>query len=123
MNSSSPKLSDALAGKRVLLPIDRKSEEMAESLERHGAAVTIAAPMRITAVTDDPTLHEQCQQLASEAIDYTVVTTGAGFRALMSLADQKNTALSGVRTCSLNSTVPPLLPVAPSLRAPCSKLA
>lgn len=72
----------------MLLPIDRKAQEMAESLERHGAAVTIAAPMRITAVTDDPILHKQCHQLASEAIDYTVVTTGAGFRALMALADQ-----------------------------------
>jgi len=89
VNSSSSQLSDTLAGKRVLLPIDRKSAEMAESLERHGATVTIAAPMRITAVTDDPTLHNLCQQLASEAIDYTVVTTGAGFRALMALVDQQ----------------------------------
>lgn len=89
MNPQPDLLSTALLGTRVLLPIDRKSEAMADSLSRHGAEVTIAPPLRITAATDDPSLHAACRKLATETIDFTVVTTGVGFRALTELARQE----------------------------------
>lgn len=81
-------LSTQLAGMRMLLPVNRKSDELANALERHGAEVSIAPPLRIIPTLEDPVLLEQCEHLATQRPDYVVVTTSAGFRGLMSLLDK-----------------------------------
>ena len=81
-------LSTQLAGMHILLPVNRKSDELANALERHGAEVSIAPPLRIISTLEDPVLLKQCEHLATQRPDYVVVTTAVGFRGLMSLLDE-----------------------------------
>lgn len=89
MNSAddAPALSDALAGKRVVLCVDRKSEELAAALARHGAAVEIAPALRTIPHADDAALLARTRDLIEHQPQMLVITTGVGVRGWFEAAD------------------------------------
>ncbi|MFJ6043071.1 uroporphyrinogen-III synthase [Brachybacterium paraconglomeratum] len=80
-------LSDALAGRTVITAVDRRSEELAAALERHGARVVPAAAMSTIPHVDDDTLLERTRSLVAAPPDATVVLTGVGMRGWLEAAD------------------------------------
>ncbi|HJF49946.1 MAG TPA: uroporphyrinogen-III synthase [Brachybacterium paraconglomeratum] len=80
-------LSDALAGRTVITAVDRRSEELAAALERHGARVVPAAAMSTIPHVDDDTLLERTRALVAAPPDATVVLTGVGMRGWLEAAD------------------------------------
>ena len=80
-------LSDALAGRTVITAVDRRSEELAAALERHGARVVPAAAMSTIPHVDDDTLLERTRALVAAPPDATVVLTGVGMRGWLAAAD------------------------------------
>lgn len=80
-------LSDALAGRTVITAVDRRSEELAAALERHGARVVPAAAMSTIPHVDDETLLERTRALVAAPPDATVVLTGVGMRGWLEAAD------------------------------------
>lgn len=81
-------MSEALQGCSILLPVDRRSNEFATALQRHGAETTVAPPLTITSHFDDAELLEKSSQFLDSPPDVLVVTTGAGFRGWMDAAEQ-----------------------------------
>ena len=98
-----PRLSDALLGRHIVIAVDRRSEELTAALERHGATVTRAPALTNIPHIDDATLWERTRALIAEPPEIVVVTTGIGFRGWFEaatdagLADQLRSALEGAR--------------------------
>lgn len=85
---AAPRLSAALAGCTILLPVDRRSGELAAALERHGAAVRLAPALTIIPHIDDEELIARSRTLIAEPPDIVVVTTGVGFRGWIEAVDE-----------------------------------
>lgn len=81
-------ISTVLQGCTVLLPVDRRSGELAAALERHGARVRVAPALTIMPHVDDDELIAQTQRLVDDPPDVVVATTGVGFRGWMETADE-----------------------------------
>lgn len=72
-------LSQALDGRCLWVTAQRRSDELAEGLRRHGAEV-IVAPVLGVEQTRDSELLRRTRQVIDQGADTVVVTTGAGFR-------------------------------------------
>lgn len=83
-----PALSAALAGCTIVIAVDRRSGELAASLERHGAVVKHAPALTIVPHIDDESLIAATRQLIASPPDVVVATTGVGFRGWMEAADE-----------------------------------
>lgn len=97
----SPRLSDALEGRRILLAVDRRTGELSAALERHGAQVSVAAALTNIPHVDDEALLERTRELIASPPDMVVITTGIGMRGWFEaataagIADELRTALAG----------------------------
>lgn len=96
-------LSDALAGRRIIIAAERKAEEMTTALTRHGASVEQAAPLSVVPHADDAELVERTRELIAAPPAVVAVTTGVGFRGWNAAADaagigdELRTALAGAQ--------------------------
>lgn len=73
-------LSDALAGRRIVLALDRRAEELAIALARHGARIQHAPAMSMIPHVDDQQLLARTRDLISHPPDQLIATTGVGVR-------------------------------------------
>jgi uroporphyrinogen-III synthase len=85
---SRPALSAALAGCTIVIAVDRRSGELAASLERHGATVRCAPALTIVPHIDDEALIDSTRDLIAHPPDVVVATTGVGFRGWMEAAEE-----------------------------------
>lgn len=79
MDESRTGLNDQLSGCRVVLTAQRKAEQFATALERHGATIVHAPTLSVIPNIDDPELVARTRALIDEQPDIVVVTTGVGF--------------------------------------------
>lgn len=96
-------LTPVLAGTRILVTAQRRSEELAGALQRRGAGVTVAPTLGVEAQVDEEGLLRGTRTILDDGVDVVVVTTGIGFRGWMDtaeahgLGDELLEALAGVR--------------------------
>lgn len=96
-------LTPVLAGTRILVTAQRRSDELAGALIRRGADVTVAAALGVVPHIDEDTLLRRTREILDDGVDTLVVTTGIGFRGWMDaceaagLYDELVTALGKVR--------------------------
>ena len=101
--STPARLSSALAGRRLVLALDRRADELAAALTRHGAEIRHAPAMSMIPHVDDPLLLARTAELVTRPPRLLVVTTGVGVRGWFEAADAAGiapalrTALSGTR--------------------------
>jgi uroporphyrinogen-III synthase len=76
-----------LLGLRVGVTAARRREEQVRLLERRGAQVTCAAPVRTVGLHDDADLRAATRACLADPPDVVVATTGAGFRGWCEAAD------------------------------------
>jgi uroporphyrinogen-III synthase len=76
-----------LSGVAIGVTAERRAEEFIGALERHGADVRHAPTITIVPLDTDPELHAATSTLVASPIDFTVVTTGAGFRGWLDAAE------------------------------------
>lgn len=82
------RLSHALDGCNILLPVDRRSGEFSTALERHGAETTVAPSLTITSHFDDAELLDATHRIIADPPDIVIVTTGVGFRGWLDATEQ-----------------------------------
>ena len=82
-----PRLSDALDGRTLILAVDRKAEELAAALARHGASTVHAPAMSTLPHLDDQSLRERTRALIAQPPQILVVLTAVGLRGWMEAAD------------------------------------
>jgi uroporphyrinogen-III synthase len=87
-SSERPLLSAALVGCTIVIAVDRRSQELAAALERHGARVQHAPALTIVPHIDDESLVAATRDLIARPPDVVVATTGVGFRGWMEAADE-----------------------------------
>ncbi|MFS0865898.1 uroporphyrinogen-III synthase [Microbacterium sp. 179-B 1A2 NHS] len=87
-SAARPALSAALGGCTIVIAVDRRSNELATALERHGASVRHAPALTIVPHIDDESLIEATRELIGTPPDIVVATTGVGFRGWMEAADE-----------------------------------
>ncbi|WP_114855452.1 uroporphyrinogen-III synthase [Brachybacterium sp. YJGR34] len=85
--STSPQLSRTLDGRTLVLAVDRKAQELAAALERHGARVERAPAMSTIPHVDDPALLELTRELIARPPRMLIALTGVGFRGWMEAAE------------------------------------
>lgn len=85
--STPPLLSEALVGRTLVIAVDRRAEELAAALERHGGTVLHAPAMSTIPNLDDETLLERTRDLIARPPAVGVVLTGVGFRGWIEAAD------------------------------------
>lgn len=96
-------LSDLLAGRTIVIAVDRRADELAAALERHGAEVLRAPALSTIPHIDDAALLERTRELIADPPEIVVATTGVGFRGWFEaaeaagLADDLRDALFGAR--------------------------
>jgi uroporphyrinogen-III synthase len=78
---------EPLRGYTIGITAARRSEELATMLTRRGAAVTFAPALRIVPLADDTELQEATRRCLQAPVDYTVASTGIGFRGWIDAAD------------------------------------
>lgn len=76
-----------LTGFTVGVTADRRRDELAALLHRRGAEVVVAPAMRIVPLADDALLREATAACVTGGLDYVVATTGVGWRAWISAAE------------------------------------
>ncbi|RNL63265.1 uroporphyrinogen-III synthase [Nocardioides marmoriginsengisoli] len=76
-------LTPVLAGTRILVTAQRRSDELAAALTRRGADVTVAPALGVVPSIDEETLLRRAREIIADPADTFVVTTGIGFRGLM----------------------------------------
>jgi uroporphyrinogen-III synthase len=76
-------LTPVLAGTRILVTAQRRSDELAAALSRRGADVTVAPTLGVVPSIDEETLLRRTREVLAHPVDTLVVTTGIGFRGLM----------------------------------------
>lgn len=92
-----------LSGRRVVLTAQRKGEQFAAALERHGAAIVHAPTLSVVPHADDPELIARTRTLIDQPPDVVVVTTGVGFNGwgevaeVAGLTEQWHAMLDGAR--------------------------
>ncbi len=80
-------LTPVLAGTRILVTAQRRSDELAAALSRRGAEVTVAPALGVVPSIDEETLLRRTREILAEPVDTLVVTTGIGFRGLMDASE------------------------------------
>lgn len=80
-------LAAVLAGTRILVTAQRRSEELATALSRRGAEVVIAAALGVVPKIDEDELLRRTREIIAAPTDVLVVTTGIGFRGWMETAE------------------------------------
>jgi uroporphyrinogen-III synthase len=75
-----------LAGTRILVTAQRRSDELAAALSRRGAEVVIAPALGVVPQIDEDELLRRTREILVEPVDVLVVTTGIGFRGWMDTA-------------------------------------
>jgi uroporphyrinogen-III synthase len=80
-------LPPVLAGTRVLVTAQRRSEELAGALVRRGSSVTVAPTLGVVPHIDEERLLRRTRRLLTEPVDILVVTTGIGFRSWLDTAE------------------------------------
>ncbi len=80
-------LTPVLAGTRILVTAQRRSDELASALVRRGAEVTVAPALGVVPHIDEETLLRRTREILAEPVDTVVVTTGIGFRGWMETAE------------------------------------
>jgi uroporphyrinogen-III synthase len=96
-------LTPVLAGTRILVTAQRRSDELAGALMRRGADVVVAPTLGVVPHIDEETLLRRTREVLEAGIDTVVVTTGIGFRGWMDtaeaagLGDELVAALADVR--------------------------
>lgn len=101
--SAPTRISRALDGRRLVLALDRRAEELAAALARHGGEAVHAPAMRMIPHVDDPQLLARTVQLIDRPPELLVATTGMGVRGWFQAADAARlgpalrTALAGTR--------------------------
>ena len=88
-----PRLSDALDGRTLILAVDRKAEELAAALARHGASTVHAPAMSTLPHLDDQSLRERTRALIAQPPQILVVLTAVGLRG--GLGEALRAALAG----------------------------
>ncbi|WP_329051792.1 uroporphyrinogen-III synthase [Amycolatopsis sp. NBC_01488] len=76
-----------LSGIAIGVTAERRADEFIGALERHGAEVRHAPTITIVPLNSDFKLKAATLKLATAPVDFTVVTTGAGFRGWLDAAD------------------------------------
>jgi uroporphyrinogen-III synthase len=76
-----------LSGISVGVTAERRADDLIEALERHGAEVRHAPTITIVPLDADPDLRANTEELLTAPVDFTAVTTGAGFRGWLSAAE------------------------------------
>jgi uroporphyrinogen-III synthase len=96
-------LAPVLAGTRILVTAQRRSDELAGALSRRGAEVVVAPALGVVPQIDEDELLRRTREILADPVDTLVVTTGIGFRGWMDtaeaagLADQLVKVLDGIR--------------------------
>lgn len=96
-------LTPVLAGTRILVTAQRRSDELAGALLRRGAEVTVAPALGVVPHIDEDALLKRTREIMAAPVDTLVVTTGIGFRGWMETAetaglyDELLGVLAGVR--------------------------
>ncbi|WP_313818028.1 uroporphyrinogen-III synthase [Citricoccus sp.] len=80
-------LPQTLAGFRIGVTSDRRSEELISAFERRGAEVMHAPALRIAPLTESVTLHRDTRRVIAALPDFAVITTAYGMRRWMEAAD------------------------------------
>lgn len=102
-------LSDVLAGRRILLPVSRRADDLAAALERHGAETVIVEPIQTINHIDDATLLRHTRQLIAAPPTAVAITTGVGFRGWLEAAESAGMAedlLAMLRDCRVYARGP-----------------
>ncbi|MCU1682086.1 MAG: hypothetical protein JWQ81_2825 [Amycolatopsis sp.] len=76
-----------LSGVTIGITAERRAEEFIGALERHGANVVHAPSIRIVPLPDDALLRTATENVLAAPVDFTAITTGAGFRGWVEAAD------------------------------------
>src|SRR5690625_2029508 len=98
-----PRLSDALLERHLVLAVDRRSQELATALQRHGATVTRAPALKNIPHIDDAALLPRTRVPIAAPPQLMVVTPGIGSRGCYEAAiaagldEQLHAALAGAR--------------------------
>ncbi|MEO9247551.1 uroporphyrinogen-III synthase [Citricoccus nitrophenolicus] len=87
MSTVSHHLPQTLAGFRIGVTSDRRSEDLISAFERRGAEVMHAPALRIAPLTESVTLHRDTRRVIAALPDYTVITTAYGMRRWVEAAD------------------------------------
>src|SRR5690349_7982548 len=96
-------LTPVLAGTRILVTAQRRSDELASALIRRGAEVTVAPALGGVPHVDEDVLLRRTEEILADPVEVVVITTGIGFRGWMDaceaagLADDLVKVLDGVR--------------------------
>jgi uroporphyrinogen-III synthase len=80
-------LTPVLAGTRILVTAQRRSDELAGALMRRGADVVVAPTLGVVPHIDEDTLLRRTRDVLETGVDTVVVTTGIGFRGWMDTAE------------------------------------
>ena len=79
MEPSRVELTGKLSGRRIVLTAQRRAEQLASALQRHGASIVYAPTLSVIPHIDDPELIARTRALIKHRPDIVVVTTGVGF--------------------------------------------
>jgi uroporphyrinogen-III synthase len=82
-----PALPQTLAGFRIGVTSDRRSDELISAFGRRGAEVMHAPALRIAPLTESVTLHRDTRRVIDTLPDFTAITTAYGMRRWMEAAD------------------------------------
>src|SRR4051794_31384458 len=80
-------LTPVLAGTRILVTAQRRSDELASALTRRGAEVVVAPTLGVVPRIDEEPLLRRARDVLESGVDTVVVTTGIGFRGWMDAAE------------------------------------
>ena len=78
---------DQLAGFRIAVTSDRRSEDLLAAFQRRGADVTHAPTIRMTGVADDSVLIGETDRIIAGRPDVLLATTSYGMRRWIEAAD------------------------------------
>lgn len=81
-------LTPVLAGTRLLVTAQRRSDELAAALIRRGAEVAVAPTLGVVSDIDVDELLRRTREILADPVDVVVVTTGIGFRGWMDTAEE-----------------------------------
>lgn len=84
--SAATQLTTALDGRSFVLAVERRAEELASALARHGATVEHAPALATLHLLEDGTLLERTRELIADPPQILVVLTGIGFRGWLDAA-------------------------------------
>lgn len=83
----SSRLSDALLGRTIVITLERRADDLAAALGRHGALVQRAPALSTRSIPDDAELLARTRHLITHPPQDLVVLTGIGLRGWLRAAD------------------------------------